>query len=532
MALCAVPSQGGQVASTSIARLRPRQYPLALLGLVLLWPALVNGGPFLFPDTTAYIRAIDAALVKTTGHHTAWSNDDVLLVAGASPSTRPPAAATPIAGTSRGDAASHPVEAKPVLLGRSIFYGALAFTGVLLGSLWIAVALQAVLAGMVVVMAARHVVPSSDQRFARTVAFWMVALATTPLAWFVSMVMPDFLTGLGIVAAAVLVTGWESETRGGRLFWFAIAAFAALAHSSHVLILLALAVLGLAVGLVRIPAWRPGAAALGTAALLGLAGESVFIMTVTRATNAAPIRPPFLTARLVDDGPGTAYLTARCPQAGFALCRYRDRLPMASDTFLWGDQGKVGVFKTLPVAEQRALAAEQGAFARAVVLDRPVAVLSSSLDAAGRQFGAWQLSEFNYAAGDAARLIDHVPAHERTELLASRALRRTMPTTLAELPILPWSLAGLVAIGLACWRGATGPAWFGIALAIGWILNTVLCGALSTPHDRYQARVIWVLALAALAIAAALRRGRMGSNHAAYSRSKGRASARFPRAVP
>jgi len=30
----------------------------------------------------------------------------------------------------------------------------------------------------------------------------------------------------------------------------------------------------------------------------------------------------------------------------------------------------------------------------------------------------------------------------------------------------------------------------------------VICGALSTPHDRYQARVLWVLALVPLMLAA------------------------------
>ena len=39
----------------------------------LMWPALYNGQPFFFPDTTAYIRAPDAALQKLTGLSSPWA---------------------------------------------------------------------------------------------------------------------------------------------------------------------------------------------------------------------------------------------------------------------------------------------------------------------------------------------------------------------------------------------------------------------------------------------------------------------------
>lgn len=474
------------MASRVVPRLRVSQYWFALFGLILLWPAAVNGGPFFFPDTSAYIRAVDAALLRTTGHRTAWSNDDVLRVAGA---------AEPKA--ERNTVPARPVEPKPVLLGRSIFYGTLAFTGVLGHSFWITIALQAAIAGAVILGVARHVIQPTGERLAWTVAIWTLALATTPLAWFTSMLMPDFLTGLAVVSGAMLVSGWQRETRGGRIFWFSIATFAALAHSSHVLVLLALATF--VIGMAKLPGWRPGAMALAAVALLGLVGEAAFAAAVTRMTATAPIRPPFLTARLVEDGPGTAYLQRHCGHTAFLICRYRDRLPMASDTFLWGEQGSTGVFKTLSAANQRALAAEQGAFVRAVILDQPTAVIVSTAHAVVRQFQAWRLSEFSYPSSESDSLIDHIPTQERSILMNTRAFQRTMPTTLASLMIIPWSLAGLAAIWFARKRRNAGLFWFGGLSAVGWIVNVALCGALSTPHDRYQARVIWVLALAALA---------------------------------
>ena len=40
---------------------------------VLVWPALYNGQPIFFPDTTAYIRGADAGMQAAFGRRTAWS---------------------------------------------------------------------------------------------------------------------------------------------------------------------------------------------------------------------------------------------------------------------------------------------------------------------------------------------------------------------------------------------------------------------------------------------------------------------------
>ena len=43
--------------------------------LSLAWPALINGQPFYFPDTTAYVRSADIAVYIFSGHRvrTAWT---------------------------------------------------------------------------------------------------------------------------------------------------------------------------------------------------------------------------------------------------------------------------------------------------------------------------------------------------------------------------------------------------------------------------------------------------------------------------
>ena len=467
-----------------ITPLRGRHYALVLFGLLMLWPAVINGGPFLFRDTTAYVHGADATMLRATGVTTAWSNEAVQVSAAPAPAASNP------------DAAAD----KPVLLGRSIFYGLLAWLGATTGTLWTVVVVQALLVGAVITGAVRHVIDPSSPRFAGAVATATLALATTPLAWFTGMVMPDVLTGLALVAAAALLVGWRRERPAARAGWFLLASYAALAHSSHVLILLALGNLGLLFARARI-----AGAMLVAAALVGVVGEVGFARGVAAVTGSAPIRPPFVTARLADDGPARDYLDRHCATVDFHLCRYRARLPLDSDLFLWNADPARGVFMAVPVAEQRALSAEQLRFVSAVTGDRPLAVAGVALAAVGRQFAAWRLGEFNHDLfpDDARAIAERLPAHERGLFVASRAFRGVMPIRLAETAGLLWAVTGILASLWACRhdRQSAVSACAAVLIA-GWLLDVVICGALSTPHDRYQARVLWVLALVPLMLAA------------------------------
>lgn len=500
----AAPIQRGTMSDT-IVPLRPRQVGLAALSLVLLWPAAINGGPFIFADTPSYLHAADALAVRATGHATAWTNADVRRIAHP-PGQRATAARPAPAGAEAAEGA------KPVLLGRSIFYAILAYTGVLAGSLWLPLAVQALFVGAVVVGFLRHLVdPADRRRFALAVAGTTAALATTPLAYFTSMLMPDVFTGTTVIAVAALAVGWRRERPSGRAGWIAAASYGALVHSSHVLILLALAAAVLAEAVLarrwRLPpvSWRGALAAL-LAAGVGLAGEATFSVAVRAMTGEPPIRPPFLTARLVEDGPGVAYLRAHCDPPEFFLCRYRDRLPLQSDSFLWAS-GRDGVFKTLSPAGQRLLAGEQGRFVWQVAREQPLAVFRSSLSAFRDQIVAWRLPEFNQTRSDAQGIAAHLPPDERRWFVASAAYRREMPTGWVEALVPVWTLVGLAAL-IAVARDAGRPAgWlYGAVLAGGWIVDLAICGALSTPHDRYQTRVVWLAALWAMAALTSRRR--------------------------
>ena len=102
----------------------------------LMWPALYNGQPFFFPDTTAYIRAPDAALQKLTGLSSPWTQleDDGSAANAQAPPGEVPA---PPSVSS--------IKDKTVLSGRSVYYGALLYLGDRFGHFWFTVLVQAVL---------------------------------------------------------------------------------------------------------------------------------------------------------------------------------------------------------------------------------------------------------------------------------------------------------------------------------------------------------------------------------------------------
>jgi hypothetical protein len=484
-----------------IASLRPRQYLLLLFGLLLLWPAMINRGPFYFNDTTAYVRSIDAAVFHVTGIASDWT------VPIARPQVEPPAASA-----ARPSQAGRPAvatdETKPVLLGRSAYYGALLYLGVVFRSFWIVLLLQAALAAALLLTLLRHFVdPAAERRFAVASAVLFAAIALTPLPFFVCLLMPDLFTGLAIIAAAIVLSGWARERRGVHGLLVATLALAALVHSSNVLIL---AGIGCVFGLwhllptrkrsFRLSPLVPPAILLGCAAV-GLGGEALFSTAVTRITGQAPIRPPFLTARFVDDGPGTQYLRTHCQRSALVLCDYVERLPAPSDGFLWDADPRKGVFMAVPPSKQRKLSAEQLPFVVASVTDAPVATATMLTRDFLQQLGKMRLVEFNYNFDERQFFVRRLPKETLLAVQQSRAYQETMVTVPFEIVTLAAVVGALaVFVGMGWRRNRGGTGWIGYAAVgvCGVLVNDVICGCLSTPHDRYQMRVIWVLPAIAL----------------------------------
>ena len=455
--------------------------------VTLLWPAILNGQPFMLHDTTAYFRGAAYPAERLLDLKTAWSQ------------TQPTAVPSQvIAGVHAKPASS--VEDKTVYAGRSVYYGSLLFWAYVVGGLWLPVMLQAAIVALALFMAFQVFVP----RPALTTAGTLVGLgALTPLPWFTDYLVPDVFAGLGLLAAAMLLTVLDKMTTATRAFWFALLSFALAAHNSHVAtIACVLAVTAFGTFVLR-RSFKPAGYAWAAAAIgVALLGEVAFNLAVTKVAGAPPVRPPILTARVMASETGAAYLRAVCPVATYAVCPYADRAPMVGNDFLWNPDAAIGVFTVAEPATRRALGEEQmrvffGAFAHA-----PIAMTREMLTRWWLLASSVRLDEFNHGPAERTYFAAKLPNDMYDTLLASPSGQGMLPVGALRLIFLPVTVGCAIALVLLAPRDENAAMReFALIVVVGVLINAAVCSALSGVEPRYQARIVWLIPFAAYVLA-------------------------------
>lgn len=450
---------------------------LALAGLaflvcgVFLLPALFNGQPFLFPDSLGYFRAGEAAL------HTMFPLD-------------------PVAGAPGGGGIN--TSNNGVSTERSPFYGLLVAVAEMIGSTWLLPVVQVVIAVVALVIALRHMgVAGSLRRLSLVGLLGLV----TGLAVFATTIMPDLFAGLEILAIALLLACRPAMPGPERLFWYLLAFVACLFHKSHLAV--AALMLGFAVLLIR-RVDRRALVGLGAVALVALAGHLTVDRAVERVTGHAPQSPPFLLARMIGDGTVPRYLDEACPTHRYRLCRYRDRMPMTENEFLWSPDPQRGLLGVVPAEERTALIAESGELARAALAAHPAKQAGAAFVNFARQLLVVGTTEFAQRTGldpeFATGMSRTLNAYKSTRVMAG-----TMP--MAALSLMMTLVYAAAAIGLALitvlrpsFLAAPKPLpLLRLLLIVGVVANAAVCGIISGVFDRYQGRVAWILPFILLA---------------------------------
>jgi len=321
--------------------------------------------------------------------------------------------------------------------------------------------------------------------------------------------MPDLFAGIAILACGILLSVHERLAWSDLLLWYLLLTAALLFHDSCVLIVVALFGLGLLAKLLgrfgwlrqSLPNWR-GLAVILLAVVTSFAGQSVVAYGAKRATGKAPLRLPFLSARLIADGPGTNYLRATCPESHFALCDYATEFPLLDAEFLFGAQPGRSVFETASYEQRSAISHEQIRFFLAVLRYDPVGVLKASARGAAEQFVDFRLNTFRYDPSTKDVISRTYPLPVLAGVQASGAYRGTMPVGALSVilyVLVLGSLGWLLFVVFGKGRTMSGAlkrvfCW----IAVGIVINACACGALSAVDPRYQARVVWLIPLIAL----------------------------------
>jgi hypothetical protein len=429
-----------------------------LLGaLFLVWPAIYNGFPLLYPDSMTYL-------------------DDGRTVARA--------------------IFLHQFSAYYGM--RSFFYslGILPFHWNV--SPWPVVGLQCVLVAWVLWLVVRSI--ASGHAVARYLAVVLLLSILTGVSWYSCFVMPDILGPLAYLAIYLLVFSPENLSRVERWALYGVVVWGVTAHSSHLLLagglwllLVVFAAFERRRFLSRIKALGMVAGILAVAAVVQLALNGY--LYGKPSLNGE--RPPYLMARIIADGPGRTYLEKNCSHLKWAVCNHLAQLTEDADDFLWGPDGPYSSASDddrelmteqempLVLATIHAYPREEFGKAEANFRDQVMAFGIYGFDPS-----PWLLDQFNATLPKA-----------RASYVGSRQARDLLP-----LDLMTAIQSGTVSVSLGViaasipflWRRPS-PRLAGLSVSVVFIVitNAFVTGVLSTVDDRYGCRVIWLIPLLA-----------------------------------
>ena len=158
-----------------------------------------------------------------------------------------------------------------------------------------------------------------------------------------------------------------------------------------------------------------------------VASEWAFGKAVTMAVGAPPLRLPHPMARLIDLGPGTAYLKQNCPRSGFAACAYLQNYPTAWDDFLFSTDPAKGAFALADVATKRRLSEEQLRFAGEVIRFDPAGVVSGIGADVLRQLVNFRVDVTSYGSRGLAMFEGRVSSCASIKMRGSSRGRFSLP---------------------------------------------------------------------------------------------------------
>jgi hypothetical protein len=424
-------------------------------GLLLVWPAFLNGYPLVFSDTGAFLH-------QTLGPLVIWDKPHV--------------------------------------------YGPLLHAFHWRVTLWAPLLAQGAMLSWLLWLAQRVLRGTATAGLHMAVSAATALLTTAPFT--AALLMPDVMAPAVLLGLLLLAFARDALGRAEAVALGLLAAVGIAAHLSHLPLAASVAAIALLLTRRLAPALCAAAPILG--AVLILLGTNLW------GHGRAALSPhgaTFALARLQADGPAAAVIRARCPESGWYLCAFADRLPMDSDTFLWSPDSPVN---RAPDGTPRflggALLSEEageivGVTLRTHTVEVAGNMLRNTLTQLGTATAGDTLVADHLAAAVRPRIAEGFPPRELAAYDAALQPRGLLPAAAAPFlwPHAPVLLLGAALALLAWWRAARSRDLRRLGLVVGVLVgvsaNAFATGALSKPHLRYEARILWLMpVIAALAL--------------------------------
>jgi hypothetical protein len=454
--------------------------------LALCWPAFLNNGhALIFPDTHVYFNAGRGAVDKLTA----------MLMKHRSGGT--------------GGGGSVDVALQTARTVRSAFYSLFTFAIAVSGSLWVAIILQGLMVSAVLHFLLRFVSPGAPTR----ASWFVIALAAcTSLSWLVSTMMPDVFTPVTVILATLVLIYFDRFTRTECWIVFFALSASLVMHLTNPLITVGILVVAGLIRRRRVWQDRQKYAFVIGAVAMALFATLIASVVGFKQWTLTPHQAPFLLAHSIYDGPAKLYLREHCPQVGFAMCRHLDRLDVSVNDFVWEENG---VYSVVSLDEAAQIRREEKRIFINATLEYPFLAAIMTLRDGLEQLGYFSLEDFyipSYAYVTPNPVVEeNLPAkiERRYEYSGGSKLEMVLYIRPAE-PLWEMVLAGpeygvvIFALGYGIFVLARRAVDrnvrdFFILMVAAAFLNAMVV-AFSDLSARYEARVIWLVPMAALAL--------------------------------
>jgi len=462
-----------------------------VLALLLLWPLILFGRPSYIADSASYLKGGKVAVEFVSAKLFPPAPQAHQVVSGSPPAKAPDGSNTPgLREAPKG--------------ARSVTYSVAAYSLRWPGIDMTALALMQI--ACAAFLAAVTIGVLGLASWGRFLAVGAVLAFATPLAPSCAYAIPDVFSGFVIVTLILMALFLDRLSIGVRLIIGAITAFSITTHASIPPLAMGMAILGAGILLLsrRFGLARPGWAWawLIVPPALGMIANTAIGYVAFGEVSVAAKRFPTALTRSVVDGPARWYLEKHCATEHYAVCEvFGTRIPSTINDFLFYESGLNG--RATPEQMDR-IRAEEAEIVMKAALEYPGYEAYNLSRNILRQMFRYDLGKSRFKerlAPDA----DGVP-----QLVLSG--RQMQPVMAAVAMMNNFVLVFCIAWAALNLKRLDNRERFTAFLVVaGLVGNATIVVAFSSLAARYQARVIWVLPLFLLGMAAVHYRGRVGS---------------------
>ena len=372
-------------------------------------------------------------------------------------------------------------------------------------TLWTVVLFQSGMLAWLLWETLRKMIPAQVVLWRAHLLLTLVLVLCTSMPWYAAQIMPDIFTPMIALIFYLLFRAPELGIVKRGFLWICLFFFL-ITHNAHV----AMAAL-LLVGMAIIRLLRKNAFAwprfwpnLGGMALV-LASGITFIAWFNGQNGMRPVFAPaanvFFSGRLCENRLLGDFLDEHCADRNYALCPYKDELPMIPGDFIWPEKSiSTRLAPRMTVADTLLAPMVHDLLSEPKYLGR---FLRSSLVAS-----MVQLFQVNAVSGLSPYQQDSAPYREINDRIPWEL---SSYTTALQYNGAWWDtgfsnrVAQLALILALCVLAWSRPAWKAhpqlrtlVPLLLVWVvLNAVVTASLANVYDRLQSRVAWLAVLSA-----------------------------------